>query len=197
MAMKRNRIALGIGLVLIALVCPPVVARTAATATPVPFPQAPASPPGEAEIQARVAKLEGFLSEVDRFIIGVHTTTERYRLYVEEVKQMLARCEVEGDVSGFEGSGFEGLVADGGRLCRGWVADFDQQARAYAARLDEAVAYQKLLEAVGRRVENQIEISRTAMRAKRIKRAVDEGMNELEQSRERMRPWMDSKDKNR
>ncbi len=150
MAMKGKWATFRIGgVVLAALLSMPVaVARPAATATPVPFPQAPASLPTEAEMQAKLTNLQGFMTRVDRFIGGVHKATEKYLLYVQDVKWMLAGCEVDSDTSGFEGSGFEELVAGGGRQCRGWVADFDQQARAYAARLDQAVAFQKLVQRV-------------------------------------------------
>lgn len=199
MAINSNQASIGIsGIVLLALLSAPAVeARTEATATPVPFSQAPASLPAEAEMQALLVNLQGFMGQVDKYIQEVQIATEDYRAYVKQVKQMLAGCEVESDVSSFENTLFAELVTEGRRQCQGWVANFDQQAWAYAARLDEAVAFQKLVQRVGGRVQGQIDRIRIAMYSKRLKRSVDQGLRELEKTRKNFKPWMSSKGKKR
>ncbi|HED12299.1 MAG TPA: hypothetical protein ENI62_01340 [Gammaproteobacteria bacterium] len=199
MTISSKQASLGLsGIMLAALLTVPVVeAHTEATATPVPFPQAPTGLPTENELQATLANRQQFMALVDNVTQGVFTATERYRQYVGSVKKMLAGCEVGSDISGFENTGFEGLVAAGGRQCRNWVADFDQQARAYAARLDKAVAFQKLVQRVGERVQGQIDRIRIALHAKQLKRAVDQGLREVYNTRRAIKPWMDSKGQNR
>ena len=199
MAVSGKQATLGLcGIVLAVLLSVPMAeARTEATGTPVPFPVAPASLPTESELRATLENRQRFMALVDDVTQGVFIATERYRRYVGAVKEMLAGCEVDSDTSGFENTGFEGLVGDGGRQCQEWVADFDQQARVYAARLDEAVAFQKLVTKVGRRVQNQIDRIRIALHAKELKRAVDQGLRELDRTREAMRPWMRSPAKGR
>ena len=199
MAISRKCVSLGISSLVLAVLlnAPAVAVRTEATATPVPFPQAPASLPAEADLQATLTDLQGFMAQVDRYIKGVYVATEDYRQYVGRVKEMLAGCEVEFDVSDFEGTGFENFVAAGGDQCKSWVAGFDQQARSYAAQLDEAVAFQKLLEKVGGRAQRQIDRARIALHAKGLKRAVDQGLREVDNTREAIKPWMDSQGKNR
>jgi hypothetical protein len=162
-----------------------------ATATPVPLPQAAPAQPSDAELQAKLADLQGFMAQVDGYIRDVQMATENYRGYVQRIQQLLAGCEVESDTAGFEHTGFEELVADGGRQCQGWVADFNQQAQQYAARLDEAVAFQRTVEQVGGRAQGQIDRLRIMQHALRLKETVDQGLRESEATREGFRPWMD------
>ena len=185
MAMS-HKVSMGLGAVLLAglLGLPPAEA-----ATPVPFPKTLPSVPGEADLQAVLADRQAFMGAVDRYIQGVLNATEAYRAYVERVQHMLASCEVESDLGGFEGSGFEEFVADGSRQCKGWVSAFNQHAQAYAAELDEAQAFQKTVQRVSERAQIQIDRIRIALHAKQLKAAVDDGLQTVKDSREAMKPW--------
>ena len=191
MAMS-NKVSLGLGIVLSVAVwgLPSAEAATGARATPVPFPKSLPSLPEDADLQATLADRQAFMAVVDQYTQGVLTATENYRRYVERVQQMLAGCEVESDLAGFEGTGFEDLVADGNRQCREWVAAFNQHAQGYAAQLDAAVAFQKTVVAVGERVQGQIDRMQIALHAKQLKQAVDQGFGALKDTRDTMKPWM-------
>ena len=190
MAMS-NKVSMGLGVVLVAglLGLTSAEAASGARATPVPFPKTLPSVPGEADLQAQLADRQAFMGAVDRYIQGVLNATEAYRAYVERVQQMLASCEVESDLGGFEGSGFEDFVAEGSDQCRGWVSAFNQHARAYAGRLDQAQAFQKTLQAVSERAQIQIDRIRIALHARQLKAAVDEGLQIVGDSREAIKPW--------
>ena len=77
MAMRGRRIYLGLGgMVLAAVLSGSVVAAdTEATATPVPFPQAPAGLPTEEEMQDKLDNLQGFMRHVDQHIRDIHAVT--------------------------------------------------------------------------------------------------------------------------
>ena len=193
MAMS-NKVSIGLGVVLVAglLGLTSAEAASGARATPVPFPKTPPNVPADTDLQAMLADRQAFMGRVDQYIQGVLNATEAYRGYVAVVQQLLAGCEVESDLGGFEGSGFEDLVADGSRQCREWVGYFNQQARAYAAQLDEAQAFQKTLQKVGARVQNQIDRIHIARHAKQLYGAVDGGFRAIEESRERIKPWQNT-----
>lgn len=145
----------------------------------------------ELELQEILDDLEGFMAQVDRQITGVLAATEDYRTYVGHVQQMLASCEVEADSAGFEGTGFTNLIGEGRRECDGWVEGFNQMAMTYAAQLDEAIEFQKVVEKVGERLQFRMDRVRIAMQASRVASAVDQGLEELDESRAAFSPWMD------
>ena len=201
MAMRGRRIYLRLGGMVLAAVLSglAIVAGTEATATPGPFPQAPADLPTEEEMQDKLDNLQGFMRHVDQYAHDIQVATEAYRRYAEHLKQLLellAICtKVESDVSGFENTESANRVADlmvdEVRQCRGWVEDLNQEAKAYAVKLDEAVKFQELVQDIGERVQNQIDRTKIAMRTKQLGNAVDEAQETLGEMHRSLKLWVD------
>lgn len=193
MAMNDNGTkALGILLLVSALV-QPAAASTGATGTPVPFPKAPRLSTVE-QLDSDLAVREQLLAAVSQYIRDLHTATESYRDYVEVVQRLVADCEIESDTAGFEGTGWEGLVASGGTQCKEWVAAFDIRAQKTAKYLDGALEYQRLMERVGERVQRQIDRIYISRHAQQLKNEVDQSVETVRQSHEvleqmKRQPW--------
>lgn len=185
----NSRRVYGVGAVLLAVLAAPVGVRAQATAIPVPFPAAPVQPGGD-ELRSQLVDLQAFQSEADAHIRNVHAATESYRQYVVQVQVILASCEVDGDLEDSGQHPFASLIQGGRVQCREQVTAFDQQARTYAARLDEVVAFAERVEEAAESAQLQIDRINMMQRAAQLRQQVARGFEALDESREKLKPWM-------
>ena len=147
--------------------------------------------PSKEELQKVLSHLDGFMVQLDRYISDVYRLTEDYRAYVVTVKQILASCDVEEDISQFEAAGFATISQADREQCNGWVQDFDEIAWQHAQQLTVAQEYQKLVQQLGENVSRQQDRLLIAMRARRLNDIVEQGFEDVHSSREGFAPWMD------
>lgn len=145
----------------------------------------------EAEIQAMMNDMSSLLDNINAYVEQLLFTTEQYRNSVNLLKQLVASCEVVADISGYENSDFAGFLAEGPRQCLGWIETFDHNAMIYAAELDQAMQFQRLLEQVGNAAQGRIDSMRIVLQQSRVDRAVSQGAKVLDESKATFRPWME------
>lgn len=192
MAAMNDRLAnniLGAWIAILMLVSAPAVMSQELNA-PRPGLQ-PVRLPTEQELQAVLSHLDGFMVQLDRYISDVYRLTEDYREYVQTVKQILASCKVEEDISTFEAAGFSRLAMADKQQCNGWVQDFDEIAWQHAEQLTAAQEYQELVRQLGENVSRQQDRVLFAMRARRLNDIVEQGFRDVDSSRQGFAPWMD------
>lgn len=155
-------------------------------------PQAPPQFPAGAVLEQDRAKLQGFLDETEGYVRKVHSVTERFRMEMQQVKKAVASCEVQHDLAREDAQLFPVIAGMVERHC-GYARNFDQVARRYAARLDEAVGFQKRLERLAEQVRDDLDRIAVLRATEGLAKEVDTGLATLEQWRkERFKPWTGS-----
>jgi hypothetical protein len=129
--------------------------------------------------------------QLDRYVSDVYRLTEDYREYVQTVKQIIASCQVEEDISQFEAAGFAGLAMQDKKQCNSWVQDFDEIAWQHAKQLTAAQEYQQLVQKLGENVSRQQDRVLIALRARQLNDIVEQGFRDVDSSRQGFAPWMD------
>jgi hypothetical protein len=176
--------------VLASLLAGQVWAGQGAEGIPVPLPEAPALPSME-DLQAERMYLEGFMAGADQYIGALSTTTERYRIYVANVKEQVAGCEIEKERKNHENHPFRGVMERGSEACLRWMENYREVAQQQQRVLDEAMAFQKQLLEAAESVQGQLQQVALYESALQLKEQVTRGIQDIEDSKIILQPWME------